>query len=292
MAYENVRSTGIVTVEENNEWRYGAHTDDGTVSVTLNLDTFNTTDEALRNKYFTGLGDRATTIYIKSGIPLAKIDATGEYGPYDPTATDGRQNKIAGLLESMLTVNVYLSGLELADGANAGMRYRGDIVKSKLPVVPADDAVWGGMFFDVEDDVVTPLSEAKGAAASGGATTVTSASISDASTVGKNVLTAKDAAAARTAIGAGTSSFTGSYNDLSNKPTIPAAYTLPAATATVIGGVKKAAAVANVGAADAKAAAGATPTQAEFGAVVTAVNEIKSKFNTLLTNGRTAGFLA
>lgn len=31
---------------------------------------------------------------------------------------------------------------------------------------------------------------------------------------------------------------TGSYDDLSNKPTIPSAYTLPAATASVLGGVK------------------------------------------------------
>lgn len=32
----------------------------------------------------------------------------------------------------------------------------------------------------------------------------------------------------------------GSYNDLSNKPTIPSAYTLPVATASVLGGVKSA----------------------------------------------------
>jgi len=43
---------------------------------------------------------------------------------------------------------------------------------------------------------------------SGGATTVTSANITDATTVGKSVLTATDAAAARTAIGAGTSNLT------------------------------------------------------------------------------------
>ena len=38
----------------------------------------------------------------------------------------------------------------------------------------------------------------------------------------------------------------GSYNDLVDKPTIPSAYTLPTATTTVLGGVKKGAAVANV----------------------------------------------
>lgn len=35
-----------------------------------------------------------------------------------------------------------------------------------------------------------------------------------------------------------TVAFTGSYNDLSNKPTIPSAYTLPSATSTTLGGVK------------------------------------------------------
>lgn len=62
----------------------------------------------------------------------------------------------------------------------------------------------------------------KGSADGGGpGGPVSSADISDASTTGKAVLTSADEAAARTAIGAGTSDFSGSYNDLSNKPTIP-----------------------------------------------------------------------
>ena len=43
---------------------------------------------------------------------------------------------------------------------------------------------------------------------------------------------------ARTNIGAGTSNFSGSYDDLSNKPTIPDPYTLPVANSTTLGGVK------------------------------------------------------
>lgn len=39
---------------------------------------------------------------------------------------------------------------------------------------------------------------------------------------------------------------TGSYNDLSNKPTIPSAYTLPVATASVLGGVLMANSVADL----------------------------------------------
>lgn len=49
------------------------------------------------------------------------------------------------------------------------------------------------------------------------------AQISDASTVGRNVLTATNAANARSAIGAGTSNFSGSYDALDDKPSIPSA---------------------------------------------------------------------
>ena len=45
--------------------------------------------------------------------------------------------------------------------------------------------------------------------------------ITDASDVAKAVLVSVDAAAARTAIGGGTSDLSGSYNDLSDKPAIP-----------------------------------------------------------------------
>lgn len=50
--------------------------------------------------------------------------------------------------------------------------------------------------------------------------TVTSTDISDSSAVGRSVLTATNAAAARTAIGAGTSTFSGDYDDLTGKPTL------------------------------------------------------------------------
>lgn len=43
---------------------------------------------------------------------------------------------------------------------------------------------------------------------------------------------------ARNNIGAGTSNFSGSYNDLSNKPTIPDPYILPVANTNTLGGVK------------------------------------------------------
>ncbi|MDU3737546.1 head fiber protein [Bifidobacterium scardovii] len=77
-------------------------------------------------------------------------------------------------------------------------------------------------------------------------------SLDGAGTTGKAVMKANDAAAARAAIGAGTgnSNFSGSYNDLSDKPTIPAAYTLPAATANALGGVKQVTLAEDASAAD------------------------------------------
>ncbi|WP_095083767.1 DUF1737 domain-containing protein [Pseudomonas sp. Irchel s3h17] len=64
----------------------------------------------------------------------------------------------------------------------------------------------------------------KGSSNVGGAPgDITSDSITDASDVGKAVLVSVDAAAARAATGSGTSDFSGSYNDLTEKPVIPAA---------------------------------------------------------------------
>lgn len=73
----------------------------------------------------------------------------------------------------------------------------------------------------------------------------TADTIEGATDIGRSLMKAESAEAARTAIGAGTSSFSGSYNDLTDKPTIPEAYELPTATAEALGGVKKAAAVAD-----------------------------------------------
>ena len=80
--------------------------------------------------------------------------------------------------------------------------------------------------------------------------------ISGATDTGKNLMKAASAAAARSAIGAGTSNFSGSYNDLSDKPSIPSAYKLPAASASALGGVKQVDYVADP--------AGEMPTKAEF----------------------------
>lgn len=164
---EQVHSTGIVTVKDDQSWRFGEQPH-GTLDVTLDLTKFNVTDNEKLQKYITGYGPKAQTVYIKSGLPLGRITDTGLYGPYDKDALDGR-NAVAGLLESQLTVNVVLSGWELADGDNAALRYRGDIIKKNLPVVPDDNATWNGEFYDIDEETgkATRLGAAAGAGAAG-----------------------------------------------------------------------------------------------------------------------------
>lgn len=124
----------------------------------------------------------------------------------------------------------------------------------------------------------------------GGGGDVTVDTLGGATDTGKSLMKASDAEAARAAIGAGTSSFSGSYDDLTEKPSIPAAPS--AATTSAAGLVKKAGAVDPVASADAAAAAGETPTKEEFAAVVALLNECKSKLNSLIANEKTAGQMA
>ena len=75
----------------------------------------------------------------------------------------------------------------------------------------------------------------------------TSTDVSDATDVGRTLMTAADAAAARAAIGAGTSSFDGSWSSLTD---VPSTFTPPAASTSAVGGVLQGAAVADSSAAD------------------------------------------
>ena len=97
----------------------------------------------------------------------------------------------------------------------------------------------------------------------GGGEAATVDTLQGATETGRALMKAASANAARSAIGAGTSSFSGSYNDLTDKPSIPSAYKLPAATTSALGGVKMAAHVAS--------AAGENVTQAEFEALLDAL---------------------
>ena len=151
-----IHSTGVRSVIDDQTWRYGEQLP-GTVSVTLDLATFSNAETENKKKYLTGLDDSATEVYIKSGVPLARITSSGLYGPYDPKATDGRQDRVAGLLESMLKVNVTVGGWEVEDSEVVGMRFRGNVIVKKLPVSPAETVAWDGDFVAVDPETGTTM---------------------------------------------------------------------------------------------------------------------------------------
>lgn len=85
------------------------------------------------------------------------------------------------------------------------------------------------------------------------------------------------------------------FVDESGEPTEiggSSAYVLPAATTSVMGGVKKASAVNTVASPDATAAASTAPTKEEFDKVVTLANELKAQLNDLIAKNKTAGQMA
>lgn len=167
-----IHSTGVRSVIDDQTWRYGEQLP-GTVSVTLDLTTFSNATTENKKKYLTGLDDSATEVYIKSGVPLARITSSGLYGPYDPKATDGRQDRVAGLLESMLKVNVTVGGWEVEDSEVVGMRFRGNVIVDNLPVVPAENVAWDGDFVSVDPATGTTKRLPNTVATTGpGATTV------------------------------------------------------------------------------------------------------------------------
>ncbi|WP_228973392.1 head decoration protein [Streptomyces sp. DH12] len=64
--------------QDRRDWLGSAHGTDAPVSVTLDVTKFTS-------------GTHYPGGFIKSGIPLGKVTATGLYGPYDNAATDGRE---------------------------------------------------------------------------------------------------------------------------------------------------------------------------------------------------------
>jgi len=85
-------------------------------------------------------------------------------------------------------------------------------------------------------DARTPTSHVHGNITNAGAIGTVSGQI--VVTGSSGVLTTAATIAATAVTGLATVATTGSYNDLTNKPSIPSAYTLPTASATVLGGVK------------------------------------------------------
>lgn len=102
---------------ENRSWLLGKHGTEDTPSATLDVSKFSSTDD-----YPNG--------YIKSGYPVGKITASGLYGPYDGSASDGTQT-CKGLLFSSVRV-VRQDGTTAAKVGGA-ILVHGFVDETKLP---------------------------------------------------------------------------------------------------------------------------------------------------------------
>lgn len=106
--------------QDRRDWLGSAHGTDVPISVTLDVSKF-------------VAGTHYPDGYIKSGVALGKITATGLYGPYDDTATDGRET-LTGFLFTAQDVNARRVTSTKVVGS---MLWHGAIKESKLPV-PVD----------------------------------------------------------------------------------------------------------------------------------------------------------
>lgn len=85
-------------------WLGSAHGVDSARSVTLDLSKIDS--------------DLIANGYVPSGLPLAKVSATGLYGQYDDEALDGRATLVGFLVEAVKAVSGHTpSGAILEHGA-------------------------------------------------------------------------------------------------------------------------------------------------------------------------------
>lgn len=84
--------------------------------------------------------------YIKSGIILGKITATGKYAPYVDAASDGTGTAAGVLYSSVKVPNV----LDTTKDTNGAMVVHGFIDAAKLPIA---NAATGGGFLDANGRV-------------------------------------------------------------------------------------------------------------------------------------------
>jgi hypothetical protein len=112
---------GLITEsfsQDKRDWLFSDHGTDIALSATLDVTKFTA-------------GTHYPDGYIKSGIPLGKITAGGKYGPYDDTATDGRQTCVGFLFTGVEVVTRRGATLSSAVGS---MLVHCAVKEAKLPV--------------------------------------------------------------------------------------------------------------------------------------------------------------
>ncbi|MEU5435429.1 head decoration protein [Streptomyces sp. NPDC020719] len=73
------------------DWLASRHGTDATETITLDLTKFT------KNTHYIDPSAGNPHGYVRSGVPVGRITASGLYGPYDPAAKDGRE-VLAGLI--------------------------------------------------------------------------------------------------------------------------------------------------------------------------------------------------
>lgn len=102
---------------ENRSWIFGTHGLDLTPSITLAPSLFDGPTHYPKG-------------FVRSGIALGKVTATRLYGPYDPDATDGREEFAGHLFGSLRLVATNGQVLTKVGGA---LFVHGAVTEAKLP---------------------------------------------------------------------------------------------------------------------------------------------------------------
>ena len=112
----SVHSSGYQV--EDRSWLVGTHGTDLTPSVTLDISKFT------KNTHY-------PNGFIPSGTALGKVTATGLYGPYDNSASDGRETAVGLLFSSVRAIDTSTgSALSKVGGARF---VHGLVNAAKLP---------------------------------------------------------------------------------------------------------------------------------------------------------------
>lgn len=109
---------------EKRSWLLSPHGTEFTPSVNLDVSTF-----TAATHYPNG--------YLLSGIVLGKITATGKYGPYADTATDGTSTAVGILFSSVQVPNLF----DLTKDTNGAILIHGFVDPEKLPLLAVAGAL-------------------------------------------------------------------------------------------------------------------------------------------------------
>jgi len=102
--------------QDDQSWLGSEHGTDTARSITLDVSAFTA-------------GTHYPNGFLLSGLPLGKITASGKYGPYNGTASDGTET-LVGFLLGAVRVNTADTSIDV----QGALLVHGVVVESKLPV--------------------------------------------------------------------------------------------------------------------------------------------------------------